>query len=124
MFIFRIVIEPAGADSSVPCVCSDEPVGDWLKDLQERLYWNVSKTGCALTNNHTSPPDEVCSPNVSSNEDEGHSRLRKTSTLSVSMANIRLPDDAIQGKGCAYFKHEQAINAQMMSRLFKSVRHC
>lgn len=94
-----IVIEAAGAQSSVPCVCSDEPVGDWLKDLQERLLWNVSKTGGPVSN-LPSAPGQVPSPD-DSNEVEARSRFRKASTLSVSMANIRVPanDTTAQGKG-------------------------
>ena len=95
------MIDSAGPDSSVPCVCSEEPVGDWLKDLQERLYWNVSKTGSSATNYNTSDDIGCSFDEATINGEVSHklsSRLRKASTLSVSMANIRVPDDNALGK--------------------------
>ena len=73
---FRILIESAGGRDLVPCVCSEEPVGDWLTDLQERLYWNVSKTANSINPLlHNKLQDDPCSLSVEQ-QLNGHSHSR------------------------------------------------
>ncbi|XP_075241251.1 NAD kinase-like [Convolutriloba macropyga] len=80
-----ILIESAGGRDLVPCVCSEEPVGDWLTDLQERLYWNVSKTANSINPLlHNKLQDDPCSLSVEQ-QLNGHSHSRRHPSSPPSM---------------------------------------
>ena len=87
----RIVIESSGGKDLVPCICSEEPVGDWLADLQERLYWNVSKTANSinpLLHNTLDPCATVEESLTSARRKETSANMSKSSS-SASLSDLK-----------------------------------